>query len=97
MDHNEKQLLIRIDEVLHYLWDPIGISDTPEARDEYYDYAAHVFSLCKSKASKSDIANYLSYVVNERMGLSRGSEHDLKITDIILEWAEFCEEQVIKE
>ncbi len=23
-----------IDEVLHYIWDPIGISDAPEARDE---------------------------------------------------------------
>lgn len=30
----KKDLLIRINEVLYYLWDPVGISDIPEARNE---------------------------------------------------------------
>jgi hypothetical protein len=28
-----------INEVLHYIWDPIGIQDMPAARDEYESYA----------------------------------------------------------
>jgi hypothetical protein len=34
----DKELYRRIDEVVHYLWDPIGVSDVPEARDEYHSY-----------------------------------------------------------
>ena len=28
----------RTDEVLHYIWDPIGVSGVPTARDEYSGY-----------------------------------------------------------
>jgi len=36
LNHQEKELYRRTDEILHYLWDPIGVSDTPQARDEYH-------------------------------------------------------------
>ena len=29
---------LRVDEVLHYIWDPIGVIGAPEARDEYITY-----------------------------------------------------------
>ena len=38
----DEELYRRVDEVLHYLWDPIGVAGIPEARDEYYGY--HVLS-----------------------------------------------------
>ena len=34
----EIELYKRVDEVLHYLWDPIGVAEEPWARDEYYSY-----------------------------------------------------------
>ena len=33
-----RELERRIDEVLFYVWDPIGVSDTPAARGEYSSY-----------------------------------------------------------
>ena len=44
----------RVDEVLHYLWDPIGVSGVPAARDEYESYAGVVFSMVKRQASEDD-------------------------------------------
>ena len=41
----ELELYKRCDEVLHYVWDPIGISDVPEARDEYESYLPTVWRL----------------------------------------------------
>ena len=50
LSRSDDELLMRVDEVLHYLWDPIGVSDFPEARDEYTSYAGVVFSLLKRGA-----------------------------------------------
>jgi hypothetical protein len=43
----DKERYKRTDEVLHYIWDPIGIAGAPEARYEYHSYLPHVFSLLK--------------------------------------------------
>lgn len=32
------ELYRRVDEVLFYVWDPIGVANSPAARDEYYGY-----------------------------------------------------------
>ena len=74
------ELYRRTDEVLYYLWDPIGISDDPDARDEYYDYLGHVFTLLKGTKDGADIGQYLTWASKERMGLSftPASEDQLK-------------------
>ena len=51
------ELLTRVDEVLHYLWDPIGLSEIPEARDEYSSYADVVFSMLKRGADGKEIVS----------------------------------------
>jgi hypothetical protein len=58
-----------IDEILWRDWDPIGVSDMPEARDEYHFYLPVVFDLVLRGASTSDIAGYLTRVARENMGL----------------------------
>ena len=60
----------RVDEVLHYLWDPLGVSDVPEARDEYNSYLPHVFSLVVRRASAQEIADFLDRTATHTMGLS---------------------------
>ena len=37
-----KELNQRIDEVLYYEWDPIGVSDKPCARAEYSSYTMKI-------------------------------------------------------
>ena len=37
-----QELYGRVGEVLHYLWDPIGVSGVPQARDEYDSYVPQV-------------------------------------------------------
>jgi hypothetical protein len=40
------ELRRRVDEVLYYIWDPIGVSDQPYARGEYEGYVPKVLQLC---------------------------------------------------
>lgn len=75
----------RIDEVLFYKWDPIGISDGAWARDEYHAYLPNVFSYAMEGKSSNSIAEYLGTVAVESMGLSPISSHDQKIARLIIE------------
>jgi len=52
-------------------WDPIRLSDIPEAQDEYDAYANTVFGmLADQMASVDAIAQYLFKIATEHMGLS---------------------------
>lgn len=83
-------LLLRVNEVLHYLWDPIGVSDIPEARDEYDSYAGVVFSLIKRGAAEKEIAEYLRNTRVVHMGMrqkdERGNEEE--IAETLISWKE---------
>ena len=68
---NEMKLYHRTDEVLHYIWDPIGISTTPSARDEYYSYLPKVYSMLKSTSDGQEIKNYLEQIETDHMGLGK--------------------------
>ena len=83
-------LLTRIDEVLHYLWDPIGISDIPEARDEYRSYAGNVFSLIKRGSDEDEIAALLRKIRIERMGVAHlsGRATEVEVAEILMNWKE---------
>ncbi|MBK8814156.1 MAG: hypothetical protein IPN42_00945 [Methylococcaceae bacterium] len=75
-----------VDEVLHYIWDPIGVSEVPQARDEYYGYLPQVFQLLKKGNDEKAIAEYLGKIVKQSMGLRENTQHDLKIAEILLSW-----------
>ena len=57
-DYKTTKLYKAIDEVIHYLWDPIGVADVPEARDEYYTYSSYVYKLVTEGADEKAIADY---------------------------------------
>lgn len=86
MSPPDLELYRAVDEVLHYLWDPIGVSAVPQARDEYHAYLPKVFSLLRSGADGHAIAKYLGEVTVNRMGLTANSQHDLKVAEILIEW-----------
>ena len=62
--------LEEIKRVLHFDWDPIGVSGIPEALDEYDSYAFRVFVMLNEGADAQAIAEYLDWVVTTRMELS---------------------------
>lgn len=89
----EKELYRRTDEVLHFLWDPIGVSDVPEARDEYHGYLPQVFMMLKENQTDMEIAEYLSKTQSERMGFPKDLERNLEIAKTLIAWKELIEEK----
>lgn len=73
-----------IDELLIEEWDPIGVSDVPEARDEYRSYLPQVFSKAISGESAAQIAEYLRRIETEQMGLSGYRTNTLEIAKKVL-------------
>ncbi len=75
-----------VDEVLHYLWDPIGVASVPEARDEYHAYLPRVFGMLKNGSIEDELAEYLGDVATTRMGISARPDHDRAIARLLLAW-----------
>lgn len=91
-----KELYQRVDEVLHYLWDPIGVSDVPEARDEYHSYLPHVFSLLVRRATTQEIVDFLDDTATQTMGLAnteRGRECSKEVVSILENWRDVIHER----
>lgn len=82
---DQLELYKRIDEILFYKWDPIGVSDSDWARDEYQSYLPRVFAYTMESDSPEPIANYLGVVSTKSMGLSATPDHDMKIARLIIE------------
>lgn len=85
----ENELYKRIDEILQYIWDPIGISGCPGARDEYNSYIPEIYELLSRNNAKEEITKTLNRIQNERMGLKSDIKHCAEVADIIIDWSDF--------
>lgn len=94
---NEKELYKRCSEVLHYIWDPIGVAGTPETRDEYDSYVPSIFALVNESASVSRIASALNQIVSERMELNPDRAKAEEVAQILLMWRDRINERVARE
>ena len=83
------------DEVLYYVWDPIGVASHPQARDEYHGYLPKVFEMLQDGSELKGIAEYLTQITVERMGLSPRPEHDLSVAILLAEWREVIREREV--
>jgi hypothetical protein len=79
----ELALYKAIDEILWRDWDPIGVSGTDGARDEYQMYLPQVYQLALA-GDRAKIADYLFTVAVERMGLTTQRNQHLAAADKIL-------------
>jgi hypothetical protein len=87
----DAELFRRIEEVVHYIWDPIGISGQPQARDEYSNYMTAIFG--RVKAGKEDeIIEYLRWAASDNMGLQFDKEKAIEATRAMLDWKSYIEE-----
>ncbi len=71
-------------QVGHCLWDPIGISEYPSARDEYHSYLTAIYQNVKSEDLES-LVEYMKWVVGN-MGLNFNKEDAYKAARVMLEW-----------
>ena len=65
----------RVRGILLHDWDPIGIQDVPEARDEYDRYADKAYVMLMDETETADmIAAYLYEIATEHMGLGASQQ-----------------------
>lgn len=83
LSEKEKELYRQTDEVLHYMWDPIGVRGIAQARDEYHSYLPRVFSLLMKDEDLENIVKYLILVEEDNMGLSPNKENAKNIAEIL--------------
>jgi len=79
----ELELYRRCDEVLRYIWDPIGIAGYPDARDEYYPYIPDVYRLVKQNSPADEIVVHLNAIVEEHMGFKPDPECTRRAVELI--------------
>lgn len=83
----EAELYKRLDEILHFKWDPIGISGEPGARDEYYSYLSEAYFITQKNNFTNKLADYLHDVATKKIGVTSNLEHSQKIAKLIFDWA----------
>ena len=71
---DQMALYRRVDEILTYVWDPIGVREEPQARDEYQSYLPQVFKRVAEATSPEMVAEYLLIIVVESMGFTPNDE-----------------------
>jgi hypothetical protein len=81
-----EELRRRVDEILYYIWGPIGVAAEPSTRDEYERYVAGLISLLEKSADSKQIAAYLDDIARNRMGLQPNDEHSLAVARLVLGW-----------
>lgn len=86
-----KELERRIDEVLFYVWDPIGVSDTPAARGEYSPYTITILK-CVLDEDIKKIAAQLGEIESSSMGLTTNETKNSEIAELLIDFKYAVEE-----
>ena len=86
-----RELERRIDEVLFYVWDPIGVSDTPAARGEYSSYTLTILKYVLDEDLKK-IASQLGKIESSSMGLTINEIKNLEIAELLMDFKYAVEE-----
>jgi hypothetical protein len=77
------ELLRRIDEVLFYIWDPIGVGPDPNARREYSNYSKIILNMLDSGRDKKSIINYLMEAETGLLSLPANQLKCEKVAELI--------------
>lgn len=75
----------RIGEVLHYIWDPLGVADQPGARDEYDSYVPEATRLALLSDREGLIA-FLDRTAAATMGMPQPRAHTEEVAELLLHW-----------
>ena len=86
-DENDPLMIVR--KVLWESWDPIGMKAFNGPSDEYDHYAPALEIMLKKGSGRNAIAEYLSDVQANQIGLSANQEKNLQVADILIEKISF--------
>ncbi len=67
-------------------WDPIGISDEPEATGEYDRYLDVVADRLRRGVTAAELADHLERLRTDEMGLDPEPSTDLGASDMLVAW-----------
>lgn len=76
----------RVDEILFYVWDPLGVAPKTELRTEYESYVPGILSMVEKEADAKAIANKLKEIVRTKMGRTGFAESSDKAGEILVAW-----------
>jgi hypothetical protein len=75
----------RVDEVLYYVWDPIGINHEPCARGEYENYVSGVLQTLVDNDEPNPISDHLAAIVRNSMGFPPNIQSCNAVADLLLQ------------
>ncbi len=81
---DNKNLQRRVDEVLYYIWDPLGVSEEPIARSEYESYVPKILQLVEENETIQPVSDHLADIINSQMGLSAEKTHCDHVAETLL-------------
>lgn len=93
LNQKDNHLFRVVDEVLHYVWDPIGISGVPQARNEYDSWVPQVFGLLRAGSDAPEIADCLQRISADRMGLAKLEDRASEAAAVLVEWRDYLKER----
>ncbi len=82
----------RVDEVLYYVWDPIGVNEEPYARAEYRSYVTSVLGHVVNGKSEIEISDLLCGIESESMGLTPNKKNALRAAAVLIKHKEAIDE-----
>jgi hypothetical protein len=92
-DHFDQELFQRIDEVLLYHWDPVGVARDPLAREHYAGFVPEVFAALLDDADEQRVMELLLLLETEFLGLAPRPSHARRVAEILVDWRAVLEEK----
>lgn len=96
LEHHQIEIRARVDEVLHYVWDPIDVAGVPEARDEYDSYITPILNLLHEGKNENEVTTVLLDISTSQMGFAK-SRHLKKraqqASEALIRWAKIIQDQ----
>jgi hypothetical protein len=73
----------RIDEILFYKWDPIRLSNSNTARDEYMMYVEKTLQVATTSESPEPLADHLTHLSTQITGAKGNRKCDIQVAELI--------------
>ncbi len=73
----------RVDEVLFYVWDPIGVAPEPAARYEYRSYVRKILEIVETGGEPDKIVKYLCDIESGMMSLPAREKQAQEAAELI--------------
>ena len=79
-EYESRRIQEDIRRVLMEIWDPIGVKDEPNAKNEYDSYVGKIYTLLANRTTDDQIVEHLLGIVCETMGLEAATRDDMSDT-----------------